>query len=207
MKRSLVWRWVLTVAVMVGWFAALFPLRDRDFLATFDKQTRSSVAKQESKVTKLGGEAAALKAKVDASTDKESEGFRQQQSEYLKAQAAADLAKAELEAFRGMLVRAEQMRQDTPELAQYKSIEQAARGDETHARVRLSTFVSVPGSPTASNKRVLKFVRDRAAGKLHLGLDLQGGTEFVLSFSESEAKEKGKDIEPVRDQIIGLLRI
>lgn len=205
MKRSLVWRWVLTVAVVGGWFAALFPLRDRDFLVTFNKLANSAVSKLESKATKLGGEADALKAKVDASADKESDAFKKLQSEYLTVRGDADQAKAQLDAYRGMLARAEQMRRENAELAQYKSIELAARGDETHARVRLSDFVSVPGSPYAANKRVIKFVRDKAAGKLHLGLDLQGGTEFVLSFSEEEAKEKGKEIEPVRDQIVEIL--
>jgi SecD/SecF fusion protein len=174
MKRSLAWRWVLSVVVLGGWFAALFPLRDRDFMQTFERVARSSVAKLEAKAAKGGTE--------------------------------AETAKTDLEAYRTMLTRSEELRRENPEMAQYRSIEQAARGDEAHTRVRLSKYIEVPGSPTASNKRVLKYVRDRAAGKLRLGLDLQGGTEFVISFSEEEVQEKDKEIEPVRDQIIEILR-
>jgi len=206
MKRSLVWRWVLNVAVLTGWVAALFPLRDRDFLKTFGKLSRGPVAKLEATSTKRGAEAEALKVKLDAATDKESAAYKAQKADYDKVRAEADKAKADAEAYRSLLARSEKLRQETPEMAQYRSIEQAARGDETQARVRLSTYIKVPGSPTPSNKRVLKFVRDKAAGKLHLGLDLQGGTEFVISFSEEEVKEKQKDVEPVRDQIIEILR-
>ena len=206
MKRSLVWRWVLNVAVIGGWTAALFPLRDRDFLKTFEKLARGPVARLEAKASKGATKAEALKAKLDALTDKESEAYKKLQADHDTVRADADQAKGEIEAYRAMLTRAAQLRQENPEMAQYRSLEQAARGDESQVRVRLCNVIRVPGSPTAPNKRVLKFVRDKAAGKLHLGLDLQGGTEFVMSFSEAEVKDKGKEVEPVRDQIVEILR-
>jgi SecD/SecF fusion protein len=206
MKRSLTWRWVLNIAVIGGWIAALFPLRDRDFLKTFEKLSRGSVAKLEAKAAKSDSEAKALQAKLDAMTDKESEAFKGLQADREKARLEAEQAKAAADAYPALLARAAELRAKNPELAQYRSLEQAARGDETQTRVKLSAYIAVPGAPTASNKRVLKYVRDRAAGKLHLGLDLQGGTEFVISFSEEEVREKDREVEPVRDQIIEILR-
>ena len=197
---------MLNLAIVAGWTAALFPLRDRDFLKTFEKAARGPVAKLEAKASKGSANATALQAKMDAITDKESEAFKKFKIEHEKVRADADKAKADVEAYHAVLARAERLRQETPDLAQYRSIEQAARGDEKQARVRLCNYIEVPGSPTAPNKRVLKFVRDQAAGKLHLGLDLQGGTEFVMSFSQDEVKQKGKEVEPVRDQIVEILR-
>jgi SecD/SecF fusion protein len=206
MKRSLVWRWVFNIVVAVGWGAALFPLRDRDFLKTFEKMTRGPLAKLEATASKGSTAAEALKAKMDAVTDKGSDAFKNLSAEHDKVRAEAAKAKADVEAYHAVLARAATLRQETPDMAQYRSIEQAARGDEKQARVRLCNYVTVPGSPTAANKRVLKFVRDQAAGKLHLGLDLQGGTEFVMSFNEDEAKTGGKDVEAARDQIVEILR-
>ncbi|NLF15889.1 MAG: protein translocase subunit SecD [Lentisphaerae bacterium] len=206
MKRSLVWRWVLTIGVLAGWVAALFPLRDRDFMVTFERLAKAGVSKLEAKAEATQAAAASSQAALEAIKDTASDAYKAQESSHLRVKAEADAAAAALKAYQDMLARAEAMRQENPELAQYRSIEQASRGDETHARVRLSDVISVPGLPTASNKRVIKFVRDKAAGKLRLGLDLQGGTEFVISFSEDEAKAKEKDIVQVRDQIIEILR-
>ncbi len=206
MKRSLIWRWVLIVAILVSWVVSIFPLRDRDFLQTFDKLARKSVAKLEAKAARAAADVEAAKARLDAIADKESDAYKRQQSEYERLRTEAEKAKADADAYHDLLRRSEELRRQNPEIAKYKSIELAARGDETHPRVRLVTYVPVPGSPSASNKRVIKYVRDKAAGKLHLGLDLQGGTEFVISFDEDEARAKDKEVEAVRDQIIEILR-
>jgi hypothetical protein len=46
MKRSLIWRAVLILAVIAGWTYALFPVRDQDYLTTFNKQVRIAVPKR-----------------------------------------------------------------------------------------------------------------------------------------------------------------
>ncbi|MBN2450785.1 MAG: protein translocase subunit SecD [Lentisphaeria bacterium] len=206
MKRTLVWRWVLIGVVMVGWFASLFPLHDREFLVIFERLAGRRVARLQSEATDLAQAADGLKNRLEAVTEKDSEEYRKLQKKHETARADADAAAAAVKTYEDLMSRAAAMRAENPELAQYKSIELAAKGDANHGRVRLTEYVPIPGSPKASNKRVLKFVRDKAAGRLRLGLDLRGGTEFVISFSEEEAAERDKNAEQVRDQIIEILR-
>ena len=75
-------------------------------------------------------------------------------------------------------------------------------------KVSLRDFVPIYNQPTASNEAVVDFLRRQAAGKLRLGLDLRGGTEFIIAFAESELhkNEPEKKVEEARDEIIEILR-
>ncbi len=48
----------------------------------------------------------------------------------------------------------------------------------TDLKVNLREFISIYNQPKASNDVVINFIRRKAAGKIRLGLDLKGGTEF-----------------------------
>ena len=206
MKRTLTWRWVIIGVVLVGWFVSLFPLRDRDFITTFEKLSQKGVVEMTARADKEAKKAADLKAQLDKISDTSSSEYKEKNAKYDEAKRKAENAKTAVEDFTAMLKRAAEMRAKKANLAEYKSIELAAKGDEHHRRVRLSEFIHVPATPKASNKRVLKYVRDKAAGKLRLGLDLRGGTEFVISFDKNEAKARGKTPAKVCEQIVEILR-
>ena len=107
--------------------------------------------------------------------------------------------------FDELLARARKLISEDAELAPYLAVKEAARGDDKHPPVRLSKLIPVPTQPDAPNNQVLNLVRRKAAGKLRLGLDLSGGTEFVIGFDEDEVPE-GRTAEGIRDQIIEVLR-
>lgn len=75
-------------------------------------------------------------------------------------------------------------------------------------KLTLRDYIPIFDQPNASNSTVVNFIRRKAAGKLQLGLDLRGGTEFIIAF-ESDELEKGdptKEVEEARDEIIEIVR-
>ncbi len=74
--------------------------------------------------------------------------------------------------------------------------------------VNLRDYIPIYNQPDASNLAVVNYVRRRAAGKLRLGLDLRGGTEFIIDFDAKELAENepDKDVLEARDEIIEILR-
>lgn len=196
MKKSLIIRWVVILAVVIGWTLSIFPMRDRDFLAEFNRIAQKSVASLEQKAekAKAGSAAADLLATTGISAE----------------QALADWAELNRrieclkngQDFDGKAVDSK----DHVEYSPYKLVEVAARGDnENHRSIRLVNFIPVPHVKSVNNKTVMRYVRNRTAGKMHLGLDLQGGTEFVVSFSDEKLPD-GVTTENVRDQILEILR-
>ncbi len=77
-----------------------------------------------------------------------------------------------------------------------------------HAKVNLRDYVPIYNQPTASNESVVNYVRRRSAGKLRLGLDLRGGTEFIIGYSPEELQKNDpeKQLEEARDEIIEIMR-
>ena len=75
-------------------------------------------------------------------------------------------------------------------------------------KVDLRDYIPIYDQPDASNSAVVNYVRRRAAGKLKLGLDLRGGTEFIIAFDEDELKESDPDkkVEEARSEIIEIVR-
>ena len=72
-------------------------------------------------------------------------------------------------------------------------------------KVNLRDYIPIFDQPNASNSTVVNYVRRRAAGKLQLGLDLRGGTEFIVAFDEKEVPDDRK-IEEVQGEIIEIIR-
>ncbi len=78
----------------------------------------------------------------------------------------------------------------------------------TDLKVNLREFISIYNQPKASNDVVINFIRRKAAGKIRLGLDLKGGTEFIIAFDEDEFKknEPEKEMTEAQGEIIEILR-
>ena len=76
------------------------------------------------------------------------------------------------------------------------------------SKVNLRDYIPLYNQPEASNQAVVNYVRRRAAGKLRLGLDLRGGTEFIITFDSDELEKNDPDKEVVaaRDEIIEIIR-
>lgn len=93
---------------------------------------------------------------------------------------------------------------------EYAAFSKAAMGNDekNQAPIRLDNFIKPRGAKDGvNNKRVMRFVRNRVAGKLKLGLDLQGGTEFVLGLDlQGASLPEGKTMVDIRDQVLEILR-
>ena len=75
-------------------------------------------------------------------------------------------------------------------------------------KIDLRDYISIYDQPNAPNSAVVNYVRRRAAGKLKLGLDLRGGTEFIIAFDEKELKKNDAEKKPeeARGEIIEIIR-
>ena len=75
-------------------------------------------------------------------------------------------------------------------------------------KVELRDYIPIYDQPNAPNSTVINYVRRRSAGKLKLGLDLRGGTEFIIDFDEKELRKNDpeKRAEEARDEIIEIIR-
>ena len=74
--------------------------------------------------------------------------------------------------------------------------------------VMLREYVAVYNRPDAGNLTVSKYVYRKSQGKIKYGIDLQGGTEFIVAFNEDDPAlaDIERSVEDVRDEIIEILR-
>ena len=205
MKSSLVWRFAVIGLVIAGWTYSLFPIKDQDYIAEFQELARPKIASYQKQIAKAEKKVGKLQATMDVAEDKASENYKKLQAEKVELDATATTARELIKQFDDLLVRTEKELEKNPNFAPYMALRDAAKGGESLQRVRLRNFVDVPTQPTASNSLVLSYVRHKASGKLHLGLDLRGGTEFVIGFNK-DAVPSNRRSEDVRDQIVEILR-
>ncbi|MDD4098947.1 MAG: protein translocase subunit SecD [Lentisphaeria bacterium] len=207
MKKSLIIRWSIVALVLVVWTAAMFPVRDKDYLAEFDKLSATKVTSLEaqSKALLKVGDPVALKAELDAMTDQDSDDYKAKKEKYDQLLASTDYdGWKKFRDYTELQRRVEEARATDRVTSGFKILERAAQGDSDHYRIALSDFIKVPLQKKASNKTILRYVRMKSAGKLRLGLDLQGGTEFVIGFDPADIP-KGDRVEDIRDRILVIL--
>ena len=207
MKSSLVWRSIVVVLVLAGWVYSLFPIHDRDFLGVLRNEAAAELTAFEKTAPRAEAKVAKLQQRLDDMADKSSATYTRLDAERRELEAEAKRSVELLERFTQLLADTEQLLAEDPSLAAYMAVREAAKGTSSRRRVALNQFVHVPTQPKASNKLVLSYLRRKAAGKLRLGLDLRGGTEFVLGFNPDELpSDRRGDPAIVRDQIIEILR-
>ncbi len=213
MKKSLIIRWAIILVIVIGWTLSIFPMKDKDFLAEFNRRAAKTVAVLQKKAER----ADALEAKLASIADKNSNEYASTVKDLAATAATTGISAKEalaqwdeLNKRIGLLSSGKDLNgnpvADQVKLSGYKLVELAARGDnETNRSIRLVNFVPVPHVKAVNNKTVMRYVRNMTAGKMHLGLDLQGGTEFVVSFDDANLPD-GVTAEGVRDQILEILR-
>lgn len=210
MKKSLIIRWAIIGVIVLGWTLSMFPIKDRDILSEFTKLAEEQVESYESyakQAEALGGKEKVLE-QLRAIDDKSS-------SEYMELLKAYN-ADTKLATYKELQERIDALVKELPEdldadersRMSYRLLERAAGTDDgKRARISLNDYVKVSKNDRVSNANVLRYLRRRTAGQLLLGLDLQGGTEFVVGFDEDVVKEKdpAANIEWIREQIRTIL--
>ncbi|MBT3287120.1 MAG: protein translocase subunit SecD [Victivallales bacterium] len=181
MSKSLMWRWIAIVLVMVAWGFSIPPIEDGKVMDVFKELAFKNVQRLRKASVGDSEEAKAALIKVEAYDEL-----------LLRAKALIDRNKAENDG-KATLTAGEALRT-------------AARDEVGWRGAQLKDYISVRGSTDPSNKDVVGYVRRRARGNLHLGLDLQGGTEFVISFNPDEVDLGNRSVAEMRDQILEILR-
>ena len=217
MKKSLLIRWSIILLVIVAWTWSMFPLQDSDYLDCFRQVSAKQVEKHLRAAGKLGAleEAEGLRKQLSELDDKKSEEYQalEQQLKDMQASEAylsqaklpeAESLKAKLD-YQELMQRVADIQKQDSKISGYKALERAANGDSENYRIRLSQFVKVPLQGKSSNKTILRYVRIKSAGKLNLGLDLKGGTEFIVGFDASELGPNDR-AEEIRDRVLEILR-
>ncbi|MBO7090885.1 MAG: hypothetical protein J6W23_03805, partial [Victivallales bacterium] len=198
MKKSLIIRMIIIAAVIIGWTASMFPIREQDFLKKFESLSDKTVRKLNKSLDALTATSSLddAKAKLDAMEDKSSKEYKALQEQY------ADAIKAKT--YNDLQTRIASVQAESPTLSPFRVLERAAQGGENENTIHLSDYVSVPGTKDASNPIVLRYLRRKTAGRMVLGLDLQGGTEFVVGFDKDNLKN-GEVATDIRDRIQTIL--
>ncbi|MBQ7650264.1 MAG: hypothetical protein IJS15_04850, partial [Victivallales bacterium] len=136
-----------------------------------------------------------MKAQLELFPDKTSDAYHKLAAEYKAASEALDKVPDDIAAdpakkseYEDAVKHLSLVYDVERSISGFKALEKAANGNSDLYRLSLSDFVKVPFYGNTSNKNVLRYIRTKSAGKLHLGLDLKGGTEFVLDFDMREAE-------------------
>jgi len=242
MKKSLYWRFAISIGIALIWAVSLYPLKDAGddkYLPMFEKMAQDKVETYRTKLkekqtleTKLTKEMDDLvkKAKADAEksikTGTSSEDIAKKiadavekvkgGSKYISLSVKKTTAHGELQKYQtycknydGLInIVKEQYKKylvDNKNSKTKFSFESVINKYANDNSMYLSNYITIPTTKNASNMAILGFIRGKMAGKIKLGLDLAGGTEFVVSFDKKEL-ESGQKVTDIRDQIIEILR-
>lgn len=209
MKRSLILRFTLIGAVLVAWAVSLHPLKDRPFLGMFEQISAQKVDGYRSATKEAEAAIAAAEEALAAVTDKESEKAKELRAQ-LKAAQDKLARNARLVADYETVVsdaRAMMTREEDPVRAEYKALQLAAQGNEEEAGISLYNYAPVTGISQPSNALVISNIRKKTRATLRLGLDLGGGTEFILGFDPVDKKSLPRsEWKATQDKIIEIMR-
>jgi len=107
--------------------------------------------------------------------------------------------------FTNILNQVRQLQQQHPE-RQYGNLWQAATNNLTGTNTLATYFPAIPVQGQANpNRAVLNQLQRDTAGKIKLGLDLQGGTSFVVGMDTNQIAQ-GEDKERLLTQAMEVLR-
>ncbi|MCF7855670.1 MAG: protein translocase subunit SecD, partial [Candidatus Pacebacteria bacterium] len=206
MRPSLYWRFAIIVLVLLGWTYALFPIRDQDFMTTFKTMAEDRLSDYRKELKEAEKTVAELEKRLEQIEDNTSDAYREVQADYTNAQQTVRTNERLLNTFDDLLKEAQRLlAEDEDVRAPYRAVKLAAQERPARAPIALRDYIPVPTIPRASNSLVLSRVRNEARGTLRLGLDLKGGTEFVIGFDEEKLPD-GRSPASVQNQIIEILR-
>ena len=225
MKKSLIWRFAVILAILAAWIYSMFPLQDRNFFTVFRDMARDKLSTYENNVEEYEKKLAKTKESLKSLENESSAQYQELTEKKDTLSDKLQKNKQLLQQFDELLKEAHTLlASDDSVKAPYKAVEQAAQGRTTKEQVQLNKYITLPTNATPSNSMVISRVRQKSKGTMRLGLDLRGGTEFVLGFeadeiSKEEDTEEGKDQdkdeevrapdqdpEEIRDQIINIIK-
>ncbi|MFO7821611.1 MAG: protein translocase subunit SecD [Lentisphaeria bacterium] len=206
MKKSLLWRAGIVLAVLIACTLSIFPLKDRDLLVVFEKMAQSRLEDYQGELKEAKSDLKVINAKLDDMSATEGDDYTELQDRKEGLLSEIKQYESYLDDYEQVMSEADQLlAKDAAVRSPYRALKMAAQGEAAKSAVALRNYVPVFGVPNASNNLVLNKVRSKAKAKLHLGLDLVGGTEFILGFEPGDLPDN-RQPEDVRGQIIEIVR-
>lgn len=192
-KKPVLLRILFSVVVVLVFAASMYPLGQQDFIKVFKKRLiKPQVTQQE----------------ISEYYDKNNDKFKEngvlkpldKVSNEIKKLIEEKNEKDIQEVFR---IAEEKIKKD-PSMFPSIAVEEAAR----ELNVDLIKYFKFKNA--ISNKDVISEIRKQASGSIRLGIDLNGGAEFILRLEEKEKLEEGdkdkRSFEQYRDAAIEILR-
>lgn len=206
MKKSLILRFTLIGVVLAAWAVSLHPLHDRPFLSTFEEMAAPNLDKYRAAAKEAQAEITAAQKALDELADKKSEEAAKRLDELEAARNKLARNNRLISDYETLIsdARALMNREKDPVRAEYKALQLAAQGSEEEAGIQLHHYVPVAGISQPSNPLVISDIRKKTRATLRLGLDLGGGTEFILGFDETKIPRS--DWKATQDKIIEIMR-
>ena len=221
MKKSLIIRWIIILVFVLGWIYSMFPIKDQDFLAAFKAKAEKNVDKYRQQAE--SAQFMELKEKRAAIEDKTSKEFKEADAKLNElvdsyGNVTQDYPDVLVERYNKLMARIDNitsgkkmdgtpLEEGAPRLEGYQAVVTAMHGDGGELEgIDVAPFILPPRSSVISNRAALHLVRRSTAGKLKLGLDLQGGTEFVIALNQIGDLPANKTVADIRDQVLEILR-
>ena len=204
MKKSIFYRGLFSLAVLVIWFTSIFPINDKNYFH-FTRQFSEKKLKQ---ILVSDKEAKKLEQQVEKTRQKTNNN-RQDKKLKLAYDKARDAryqvaTKKEIETFKDTVNQAEEVIKEKNKDGITITDSQALVNSADQRGIQLARFVPTYGY-RLSNKATARSLSQKVEGKLKLGIDLSGGVEFIVAFDSAKLPST-TDAETVRDDIIEVLR-
>ncbi|MFW6413848.1 MAG: protein translocase subunit SecD [Verrucomicrobiota bacterium] len=205
MKKSLIWRSIIIVVILAAWIYSMFPLHDQDFFDVFQEMADGRLSDYQETVEDARAELDEVEEKLNQLEQENGTEHEELVARKEELTEKLETNQERVERFDALVAEARQLLEEDKDIdAPYRALERAAEGDPGEEPVTLHEYIALPTNPQASNSAILSRVRENAKGTLRLGLDLRGGTEFILGFDEDDISEDDTP-EKVRDQIINII--
>ncbi len=196
-KRPVLFRICFTVIVVAVFALSMYPLKPRNFLSIFDKKHISpEIGKEE------------IADYYDKNQDKYKDGGTVKPLDKVSGEITKALEEKNKKDFEAVLKLAKEKMAKDPSLFDSVAVEEAAK-DLNVDLVKYYRFKNLN-----TNRDLVSEIRKQAAGSIRLGIDLNGGAEFILLLEEAakgddgdkDAKKGGDSFESYRDAAIEILR-
>lgn len=194
-KKPVLFRTIFAV-IITGVFAlSMYPLSQQDFFKVFKSRLVAPTISEKN-----------IKEYYDSNPDKFKENGNLLPLDKVSDKVKTDVAAANEKNIQEVMSLAEQKIGKDKSLFASVALDDAAR----ELNVDLTEYVKFKGA--TSNRDVISDIRRLSGGSIRLGIDLNGGAEFILGLDPTEKTEDGgkefkdKDFEQYRDAAIEILR-
>lgn len=201
MNSSIAIRLGVTLVVIAMWIKSLFPFQDQPYFEAVQKFSDKRAAVTVSNEDYAKKEAELAKVFTAYQADLYDKGLKANYNS-LKAELFGMVSEADVKAFEKTLEDAKKLSTEVDEsglpMTEVEALSRAAGKNG----VSLNKFVDVYNGPSLKNKDIAEYVHRETQGKFKQGIDIAGGVEFVVGFSDEDIQPNEKGEKLSNDKVI-----